>query len=104
MRAGRDMSAFEHSWRMTGNPGVIRSPVGLVPRNALVVIDELFADYRRARKTEQLDIIWPTTGTPNSTDAPGRPLFSNDWQSVYLAGTNQPSFTSRRHRTPEAHQ
>jgi hypothetical protein len=55
------------SERITGNPEV--TPVGLVPRNALVVIDEWLADYQRAGETgtveAQLDIIWPTTGTPN---------------------------------------
>jgi hypothetical protein len=60
-----------------------RSVSIFVPINALVVIDD-----QRAGETgtveAQLDIIWPTTGTPNSTDALGRPLFSNDWQSVDL--------------------
>jgi hypothetical protein len=38
-----------------------------------VVIDEWLADYQRAGETgtieAQLDIIWPTTGTPNRTEA-----------------------------------
>jgi hypothetical protein len=42
--------------------------------NALVVIDEWLADYQRAGERgtveAQLDIIWPTTGTRNRTEAP----------------------------------
>jgi hypothetical protein len=37
-----------------------------------VVIGEWLADYQRAGETgtfeAQLDILWPTTGTPNSTE------------------------------------
>lgn len=39
-----------------------------------MVIDEWLVDYQRAGETgtveAQLDIIWPTTDTPNSTEAP----------------------------------
>jgi hypothetical protein len=38
-----------------------------------VVIDKWLADYPRVEETgtveAQLDILWPTTGTPNSTEA-----------------------------------
>jgi hypothetical protein len=49
-------------------------PWELVLTKALVVIDEWLADYQRAGERgtveAQLDIIWPTTGTPNRTEAP----------------------------------
>ena len=61
-----------------------RPPRQRLSSNALVVIDDQRAGGTGTVEA-QLDIIWPTTGTPNSTDAPGRPLFSNDWQSVNLS-------------------